>query len=102
MTNIETYEKFLEAFANLRGKHIWIIEERPIYKRIIEPGGHDHLGPLPDRCYEVIDHFERQIRMLTIDAFNIHQLLRTKPYFSKEDAEWTLMLIEKNENKEEY
>lgn len=96
MTNKEAYEKFLEAFTNLKGRHIWIIEEKPVHKRIIEPGGYDHLGPLPDKCYDVVDHYEKQVRMLTIDAFNIRRLLLgTKPYFSKEDAEWALLLEDK-------
>ena len=96
MTNKEAYEKFLEAFINLKGRHIWIIEEKPVYKRIIESGGHDHLGPLPDKCYDVVDHYEKQVRMLTVDAFNIRRLLLgIKPYFNKEDAEWALLLEDK-------
>ena len=96
MTNKEAYENFLEAFTNLKGKNIWIIEEKPVHKRIIEPGGHDHLGPLPDKYYDVVDHYEKQVRMLTVDVFNIRRLLLgTKSYFNKEDAEWALLLEDK-------
>ena len=98
MTNREAYENFIKAFKDLKGKHIWIIEEVPVERRVVEPGGCDHLGPLPDRVHTVIDHYEKKIRMLTIDEFNIRRLLLgTKPYFSKEVAEYILLLEGKNE-----
>jgi hypothetical protein len=36
-TTRNKYEKFREAFLELRGRGVYIIEEKPVYKRIIEP-----------------------------------------------------------------
>ena len=94
-TTRNKYEKFREAFLELRGCAVYIIEEKPVHKRIIEPGGHDHLGPLPDKCYDVVDHYEKYVKIIMIDEYNLHKILKNKVYFNKEDAKWALLLEDK-------
>ena len=87
-TKRNKYEKFREAFLELRGCVLYIIEEKPIHKRIIEPGGYDDLGPLPDKCYDVVDHYEKYVKPIIVDEYNLHKILKKKVYFNKEDAKW--------------
>ena len=94
-TKRNKYEKFREAFLELRGCGVYIIEEKPVHKRIIEPGGHDHLGPLPDKCYDVVERYEKYVKPIIINEYNLHDILKKKVYFTKEDAEWAIL------NKEE-
>ena len=94
-TKRNKYEKFREAFLELCGRGVYIIEEKPVYKRIIEPGGHDHLGPLPDKCYDVVDHYEKYVKPIIVDEYNLHKILKKKVYFNKEDAKWALLLEDK-------
>ena len=94
-TKRNKYEKFREAFLELRGYGVYIIEEKPVYKRIIEPGGHDHLGPLPDKCYDVVDHYEKYVKPIIVNEYNLHKILKNKVYFLREDANWALLLEDK-------
>ena len=94
-TTRNKYAKFREAFLELRGRGVYIIEEKPVYKRIIESGGHDHLGPLPDKCYDVVDHYEKYVKPIIVDEYNLHKILKKKVYFNKEDAKWALLLEDK-------
>ena len=94
-TTRNKYEKFREAFLELLGRGLYIIEEKPIHKRIIEPGGYDDLGPLPDKCYDVVDHYEKYIKPIIVDEYNLHKILKKKVYFNKEDAKWALLLEDK-------
>ena len=94
-TKRNKYEKFREAFLELRGCGLYIIEEKPVHKRIIELGGHDHLGPLPDKCYDVVDHYEKYVKPIIVNECNLHKILKNKVYFSREDADWALLLEDK-------
>ena len=94
-TTRNKYEKFREAFLELCGRGVYTIEEKPVYKRIIEPGGHDDLGPLPDKCYDVVDHYEKYVKPIIVDEYNLHKILKKKVYFNKEDAKWALLLEDK-------
>lgn len=96
-TREEKYNNFRKAFLELRGCGLYIIEEKPIHKRIIEPGGYDHLGPLPDKCYDVVDHYEKYVKPIIVDEYNLHKILKKKVYFSREDAEWALLIQQKKE-----
>ena len=96
-TKRNKYEKFREAFLELRGCGLYIIEEKPVHKRIIEPGGHDHLGPLPDKYYDVVDHYEKYVKPIIVNEYNLHKILKNKVYFLREDADWALLLEDKNE-----
>ena len=100
-TTRNKYEKFREAFLELRGRGVYVIEEKPVYKRIIEPGGHDHLGPLPDKYYDVVDHYEKYVKIIMIDEYNLHKILKNKVYFSREDADWALLIQQKKEKGDE-
>lgn len=99
-TREEKYNNFRKAFLELHGCGLYIIEEKPIHKRIIEPGGHDHLGPLPDKCYDVVDHYEKYVKPIIVDEYNLHKILKKKVYFSREDAEWALLIQQKKEKDE--
>ena len=94
-TKRNKYEKFREAFLELRGYGLYIIEEKPVHKRIIEPGGHDHLGPLPDKCYDVVDYYEKYVKPIIVNEYNLHKILKNKVYFLREDADWALLLEDK-------
>lgn len=100
-TTREKYTKFRDAFTVLKGCGVYIIAEKPVYKRIIEPGGHDHLGPLPDKCYDVVDHYEKYVKPIIIDKYNLHKILKNKVYFSREDADWALLIQQKKEKGDE-
>ena len=89
----EKYLKFKEAFEELKGTRLYIVEDIPIKKRIVERGGYDHLGPLPDKVYTVVDHYEKKVKPITVDIFTIEKILfkKDKVFFTKEDAEWAIL-----------
>ncbi len=84
---------FKEEYKKLEGKPFWIIEEVPVYKTVKLPGGHDHLGPLPDIIMREVEKYTYRLTKKNISLYTLDILLDedVKCYFNEEEANWAIL-----------
>ena len=86
-------QKLKEEYKKLEGKPFWIIEEVPICKTVKLPGGHDHLGPLPDKVILEVEKYEYCVTKKIISLYTLDILLDedVKCYFDEEETNWAML-----------
>ena len=95
--------KLKEIFNKLKGKTIYFIEEQYNYKTVLEDGGYDHLGPLPQKERQIYIGKTFYVEPVSINEYNLYRLIKNDEtyFFDKETAEWVAaarQLEEKRKN----
>lgn len=93
------FENFIEEYKKIEDKPFWIITKNPVYETVIEPGGYDHLGCLPDKKYDVLRGYEHRVEKRRVSPYTIKLLITEEYWLDEESANWVALSRNQKEAK---